>query len=380
MTTRNPIHKAGVAVLALAAFAVPATTASAAERPIGPRLQAIMDRAVKAPKSDIPGVAFYVKAPGRRAWSGAAGKANIASGTAMRAGDRFRAGSILKTFVAAATLQLAEAGRFGLDDSITSVLPPRVTGRFTDADRITVRMLLNHTSGIGEFNDERFERTVIGDPLRRWRTAEFLDRGAAQPRTGEPGEHFSYSNTNYTLLGLVIEQATGRPWRAIVRERVIARAHLRHTTLPEPGTRPAAGRGIAHGYQVVDGRLRDLTAIDSSVAGAAGGHALLTTTEDLARFLRAVLDGRLFEHAETVRQMRTFVPTPDENGRIEYGLALERFVLPGGVEMIGHMGTTGGYRAFMFHLPARNVDFAMVTNSPVDPMPVLGPALRALTT
>jgi CubicO group peptidase (beta-lactamase class C family) len=76
--------------------------------------------------------------------------------------------------------------------------------------------------------------------------------------------------------------------------------------------------------------------------------------------------------------MRTFLPTPNDHGRIGYGLALERYVLPGGVEMVGHMGTTGGYRAFMFRLPAQNVDFAMVTNAPIDPMPVLMPALKLL--
>ena len=76
--------------------------------------------------------------------------------------------------------------------------------------------------------------------------------------------------------------------------------------------------------------------------------------------------------------MRTFVPTPNEHGRVGYGLGLERYILPGSVEMVGHMGTTGGYRAFMFHLPAQGIDFAMVTTAPTDPMPVLAPALKVL--
>ena len=76
--------------------------------------------------------------------------------------------------------------------------------------------------------------------------------------------------------------------------------------------------------------------------------------------------------------MRTFLPTPNEHGRVGYGLGLERYILPGAVEVIGHMGTTGGYRAFMFHLPAQRADLAMVTNAPTDPMPVLAPALKAI--
>jgi len=114
------------------------------------------------------------------------------------------------------------------------------------------------------------------------------------------------------------------------------------------------------------------------MAGAAGGHALLTTTGDLSRFVRALLAGRLFQRPETLAAMRTFVPTPNDHGRVGYGLGLERYVLPGGVEMVGHMGTTAGYRAYMFHLPAQDIDLAMVTTSPDDPMPVLEPALKLL--
>src|SRR5262249_20613633 len=113
--------------------------------------------------------------------------------------------------------------------------------------------------------------------------------------------------------------------------------------LPQPGHLPA-GQDIAHGYQPVNGRLIDATDIDSSMAGAAGGHALLTTTADLTRFLRALLAGKLFQRPETLREMRTFVPAADPTGRVGYGLGLERYVLPGGVELVGHMGTTGGYR------------------------------------
>ena len=395
-TRRRRAAAAGIAVSALAAlFAATAPTAGAhaqagpavtaagagahaqAARPIGPRLQAIMDRAVRARGSGIPGVALYIRLPGHRTWSGAAGKASLHPATPMRAGDRFRAGSIAKTFVAAATLQLVEEGKFGLDDPLTAVLPTSVTARFPGAEAITVRMLLNHTSGLPEWDDAAFDRGVAAHPHRRWTVGEFLDRAAAMPRTSAPGERFAYNNTDYNLLGLVIEQATGKSWRTVVRTQVLEPLHLKHTSLPRPGAVPA-GRDIAHGYQRVGDKLYDFTDIDSSMAGAAGGHALLTSTEDLSRFLRAVLGGRLFHKPETLAAMRTFVTTPNEHGRVGYGLGLERYVMPGGVEIVGHMGTTGGYRAFMFHLPAQDIDLAMVTNSPADPSPVLFPALQVL--
>jgi D-alanyl-D-alanine carboxypeptidase len=366
---------------ALFAMTVPAAGAEVqareAPRPVGARLQAILDRAINAPGTTFPGVVLSVRLPGHGTWSGAAGKATLHPARPMQAGDRFRAGSIMKPFVAAATLQLVEEGRFALDDPLPAVLPARVVARFPEADRITVRMLLNHTSRIAEYSDAGFDRAVLANPRRRWTTAELLDRAAAQPRSGAPGERFAYSNANYNLLGLVLEEATGKPWRAVVRERVIERLHLNHTSLPRPGDVPA-GRGIAHGYELVHGRLRDLTGVDSSMAAAAGGHALLTTTTDLSRFLRALLAGRLFERQETLEEMRSFVPAADAHGRVGYGLGLERYVLPGGAELVGHMGTTGGYRSFMFRLPAQDIDIAMVINTPDDPTPALMPALKVL--
>jgi D-alanyl-D-alanine carboxypeptidase len=320
---------------------------------------------------------MYVRVPGQRAWSGAAGKANVTTGAPMRAGDRFRAGSIAKTFVATATLQLAEEGRFSLDDPITAVLPASETARFPQAGQITVRMLLDHTSGLAEWIDPAFDRGVAAHPHRRYTVDELLDRAAAKPPTGAPGERFSYSNTDYNVLGLIIEHATGQSWRDVVRQRILAPLHLTHTSLPEPGTVPH-GRDIAHGYERVGRTVYDLTDVDSSMADAAGGQALLTNTTDLSRFLHAVLAGRLFHDPGTAAAMRAFVPTPNDHGRIGYGLGLERYTLPGGVDVIGHMGTAAGYRAFMFHLPAQNIDFAMVTTAPVDPSPVLFPALQTL--
>jgi D-alanyl-D-alanine carboxypeptidase len=383
MTTQPNIHRRTAALLAASALAmlgISTADAQARETPsrgTGPRLQAILDRAVRSPQTTFPGVALYVRRPGQRAWSGAAGRASIRSTRQMRPRDRFRAGSIMKTFVATATLQLVEEGRFELDDPLPAVLPRRLIARFPEADQITVRMLLNHTSGLGEYSGPSHDREILGDPHRRWAVSELLDRAAAQPRFGAPGERHAYANTNYNLLGLVLEQATGKPWRAVVRERVIERLRLTHTSLPEPGPAPT-GRDIAHGYELVNGRLVDVTGVDSSMAGAAGGNALLTSTEDLSRFLRAVLAGRLFQRSETLKAMRTLTPAADDHGLTGYGLGLERRVLPGGVELLGHMGTAAGYRAYMFHLPAQRIDLAMVTTTPDDPMPVLAPALRLL--
>ncbi len=364
----SPLRTA-LACAALLTLTVPAVADAA------PKLQPILDASVK--RGEFPGVAMRVRLADGTTWSGAAGKSNLATGRPMRATDRFRAGSILKPFVAAATLQLVEEGRLSLDATLPSVLPTSVTARFPQASRITVRMLLNHTSGLAEWSTPQSDLEAFADPRRIWTTDEFLDRAAALPATGAPGERWSYSNTNYNLLGLILERVTGKPWRTVVRERVIRPLKLTHTSLPAP-TSASRGRDLVHGYMLIDGRRIDATFVNSSMAGAAGGQAMLTTTEDLSRFVHAVLTGRLFEHRRTLKTLRTFVAASDANGLIGYGLGLERYELGGGVEVLGHAGGTGGYLSLMLRVPKQNIDMVITINQPGDIASVLMPALEAL--
>jgi D-alanyl-D-alanine carboxypeptidase len=342
------------------------------------QLQQIVDRAVESPTTVFPGTALYVSQPKLGTWTGAAGEGDIDPITPMRAEDTFRAGSILKPFISTVVLQLVEEGKLSLNDALPAVLPERVIARFADAAHITVRMLLDHTSGIPDYaNTKEFERKVLADPRRHWKVDEFLDRAAAQAPSFPPGKGWGYSNTDYNLLGLVIEQATGKPWRAVVRERIIDRLGLKHTSLPETGHN-SIGSDAAHGYELVNGKLRDVTDVDPSMADAAGGDALVTTTADLAHFLKALLAGQLFEHAKTLKEMLTFVDAKGAPGLVGYGLGLERYELPGGVEVIGHAGGTAGYLTFVGHLPVQDVDVAMVINNRDDPTPVLIPALKLM--
>jgi D-alanyl-D-alanine carboxypeptidase len=384
MRRRNSTRSWKLLVLVLAAAIATAVLAACGggerkqvSNELETQLQQTLDSAVDSPETVFPGTALYVSQPELGAWAGAAGEGNIEPATPMRPEDIFRAGSIVKTFVSATILQLVEDGKFALDDLLPAVLPEDVVARVAEGDRITMRMLLNHTSGIPEYVDEQFNGMLVADPDRVWQVDELLELAAAQPRQFEPGERYAYSNTDYILLGLVIEQATGESWRAVVRERVIDRLELEHTSLPEPGD-ASIGGDAAHGYELVDGQLRDFSDIDPSMAGAAGGHALVTTTEDLAHFMDALLAGELFERPETLEEMLTFVEAVDVPGKVGHGLGIERYVLPGGVEMIGHLGTTAGYRAFVGRVPAQQIDIAMVITNSGDPTPVLMPALELM--
>jgi D-alanyl-D-alanine carboxypeptidase len=295
----------------------------------------------------------------------------------MRPDDKFRAGSIAKSFVSVVTLQLVEEGVLALDDPLLEVLPGSVVAKFPGSDQITVRMLLNHSSGIAEWLSPVVIEEIGRDPTKVWDVEEFLDLAAQEPPYFAPGAGYHYSNTDYNLLGLIIEEATGRSWRDEVTERVLVPLHLEDTLLPEPGDVSIPGNH-AHGYAAVAGTVVDITAVDPSMAGAAGGGALLTTVSDLARFLDAVLSGELFEKAETLDEMLAFIDAPDEGGQVGYGLGMQRYLLPGGIEVIGHLGMTAGFTAFTGYLPAYDLSVAAAMNWQEDPTPVLLPALEVL--
>ena len=133
---------------------------------------------------------------------------------------------------------------------------------------------------------------------------------------------------------------------------------LSNTYLPAPGHRSIDGRH-AHGYLELDGKTVDLTRIDPSVAGAAGGGALVTTVDDVSRFLDALLQSRLFRHHTTLREMLTFAPAPDQGGQVGYGLGIERRLFPGGVKAIGHLGGAGTYTAYVGRLRPQDVTIAL---------------------
>jgi len=354
-----------------------APTAKAFDEGLASQLQAALEAAVEIPETSFPGAILYVSSPDLGTWIGTAGLGEVEAGTPMRPDDKFRAGSIAKTFVSVVTLQLVEEGLFSLDDPLPAVLPEGIATRFPDSDKITVRMLLNHSSGIPEWISPAVEEEIASDPTKVWDVNEFLELAAGQPPYFAPGAGYHYSNTDYNLLGLIIEGVTGRSWRDEVNERVIKPLHLDNTMLPEPGDVSIPGNH-AHGYAATSGAMIDITAVDPSMAGAAGGGALVTTVSDLARFLNAVLSGELFQNVETLDDMLTFIDAPDQGGQVGYGLGMQKYVLPDGTEIIGTLGMTAGYVAFVGDLPAQELTIAAAMNRMDDPTPVLVPALQIL--
>lgn len=338
-------------------------------------LQRTLDEVVAA--GVAPGVSIRVQHPDYRAWAGASGVSSVTPEREMTPRQRFRAGSMLKMAVATAVLQLVERDRLSLTDTVDHLLPADIAARVPGAPSITLRMLLNHTSGIPEFSDEAFDALVLSDPLHVWTLDELLDRAFSHPVTFPPGAGWSYSNTNYTLLGEIVTRATGRPWRHVVRDRVFARARLSRSVLPAEGD--ARCPRCARGYELVDGALVDITEVDPSMAGAAGGDALITTTSDLARFLDALFAGELFDEPATLQLMLELTPAPvPEEAQTHYGLGIVRDEL-NGVEMFGHLGGTAGFQGFMFYQPSTGVTLTGYMNTRGDLGAFLIPVLDAVS-
>jgi len=352
-----------VALVTVGVAGLRATSVAGDKGVPGTELQKVLEAALESAETQFPGVLMYVSGPELGTWTGAAGLGDIKTSIPMRPDDKFRAGSIMKTFVSVVTLQLVEEGLFSLNDTLTSVLPESVTARFPNSDQITVRMLLNHTGGIPDFLTEAVYGEIGANPTKIWTDNEWLDLAAEQEPYFSPGEGWHYSNTDYILIGLIIEGATGRSWRENVRQRVIEPLKLGNTLLPEPGDLSIPGNH-SRGYHPMNDALLDLTDVDPSMAGAAGGSALVTNAGDLAQFLDALLAGELLENAETLDDMLTFVEAqhPSELP-YDYGLAVEKFTLPSGVEMMGHAGGTAGFASVVYYLPALETTVAAMVNT-----------------
>ncbi|MFF0559883.1 serine hydrolase domain-containing protein [Streptomyces sp. NPDC004266] len=301
-------------------------------------------------RAGVPGVFAEVRGDGRT-WRGASGVADVTNGRPVTVGMRHRVGSVTKTFTAAAVMQQVEQGTIRLDAPIGDYLPRLVPGE--RGRRITVRMLLNNTSGIPDYLTYAFPslhgfpsrldvstRSLDDNRFRTFRPAELIEWGLSAPPVGEPGGPTGvYSNTNWLILGELLEHVTGVPAEEYITRNVIERAGLRHTEFPT-GTRVRGphSRMYEAFYGLID-PPRDYSVYDMSWVGPAA--ALVSTMEDLNRFYALLLDGRIVSRSSLAEMQRT-VPTRALDGSlIQYGLGLHRVDTPCGT-FWGHDGTVWG--------------------------------------
>ncbi|MFI6434711.1 serine hydrolase domain-containing protein [Streptomyces sp. NPDC050759] len=342
MTVRTTVVVAATAVALTAGLAAPAMAAGARDGG-----HDATRKAVRAAVQDgVPGVTLTAK-DGGSTWSTTAGVGNLRTHTPRSADDRYRVGSITKTFVSTVLLQLEAEGRLSLDDTVEKWLPGVVHGNGHDGSRITLRQLLNHTSGIFNYTaDETFGRTYFlkdGFLEHRYdtKTPEQLVAIAMAHRPDfAPGTSWNYSNTNYVAAGMVIQKVTGRSYGEEIRRRIIDPLHLTATSVP--GTRVTVPQPSSRAYskleQTATGPTYDVTRLNPSLASSSG--EMISDSADLDRFYAALLKGRLLPPKQ-LKEMKTTVPV-EGIPNAGYGLGLIDRELSCGVHVWGHDGGIHG--------------------------------------
>ena len=342
-----------------------ATALPSAGLPVDTATAATLQRALEAARKSmvIPGVAATVILADGRTWTGVAGDAVAATHAKVVPQTPFAIASLTKTFTAALILRLADEGQLTIDDTLARWLPD-----YPNAARITLRMLLQHTSGLADFfQNPKFDAALNQAKLRVWTPDEVL-RFVGKP-VFAPGQGWVYSNTNFVLLGLVAERAGGAPWAEQVRREFFVPLGLESTYVQGVGS-PVAPPAHANemfvgsGGRILPRDLSDGSALvpfTSVVTAAFSAGSIASTSGDLARWARALYGGDVLTPA-SLAQMLTFDPKIEQYAALAYGLGVSRVNIDGRFVAFGHTGALAGTRASIRWLPKERVTVAVVFN------------------
>ena len=346
---------------AVLAFAALGPTAIATASPVA--APATWDEVLQAGLNrGLTGVALRVEQGDDLLFEGAAGLASRENETPVSASDRFRIASITKTFTAVLVLQQVDAGVLTLDDTISTWLEDPVVSRIPYVDEITIQQLLNHTSGVYDYfdgdspfwQDAYFSEGV--DWTRIWTPQEllsYLDGDKHAPYFA-PGKGAHYSNSGYLLLGQILEAATRQPYVDLLHAGIIKPVGLTDTIYAASEQIPD---DTADAYHLIEGELVNASTINLSAYGPAA--AIISTTQDLDRFIDALLGGQLIQ-AATFAEMTTYSASDHEG--FEAGLGIVRWQTPGGAA-IGHSGDGPGSGGRMYRLAGTDLTIVMLSNT-----------------
>jgi len=333
---------------------------SEAPVPIDGETAARMERAVEEvlERDGIPGAIVGVWVSERGEWTAAVGIADRGTGQEMSVTDLMRIGGVTKSFTATLVLQLVDEGMLGLEDPLAGFCP-----WVQNAREVSVRMLLNHTSGIvDDYRNPAFWDIASADPLYVWQPEELVKASMGRDIDAVPGEDFNYSNANYLLLGIIVEQVTGMKLAEAMGKYLFAPLGLSATVFPEG---PEIAGPHAHSFISVgdNAGMYDMTSgIDPSITWAAG--AIVSNLEDMKVWARALATGELLEEGTQDERLR-WVEVPGMEGAgagYRYGLGILEL---GG--FVGHNGEFSGFQASVFHLPSREASIVVMLNSNINP-------------
>ena len=339
------LHAPGVA---MADPSAPGTSETPSPTVTGSASSAEKEQALSAAQNLVDGgfpaaLAAVTKADGSTVGV-AVGTGNLETGEAPPLDGEIRIGSSTKTFTAVVILQLVQEGKINLDEPVETYLPGLLRGEGIDGSKITIRQLLQHTSGLPEYTDQTGHEDPVANRDNYYSPRDLLDFALKKPADFAPGSQWKYSNTNYVMLSLLAERVTHRPLAEQITKRIIEPLGLAHTYYPGPGEEDIRGTH-PHGYhRRSQGELEDITRKDPSEAGGAG--AIISTPSELNKFFQAVLDGTLLNQDSIAEMKKTVDAGQPETGVDHYGLGIISTSLSCGGTAWGHAGSIPGYTTF----------------------------------
>ena len=363
MVMRRIVHLLVICLLATAV--VCGQTTSANTTALKDALQLKLDEWHKA--GSFPGATLGVVLANGKSFGLAVGVSDRETKRPMMPNDRMLAGSVGKTFAAATALQLVKEGKIGLDDKIEKYLGREPWfARLPNAKDITVRQLMNHTSGLVRYEfKEQFTKDLTANPEKVWTPAELVAYLLDEKPPFEAGKGWDYSDTNYIVLGMIIEKVTGRKLYDEADRRLLKPLKLTDT-IPQDGPRL---KGVVQGYagpnnpfggtdaMIVNGKF----VINPQFEWTGGGY--VSTAQDLARWAKMIYEGKAFS-PDLLPQVVEGVPAPMLGGETKYGLATIIRQTPVGTSY-GHSGFFPGYLTDMTYFPQQKVAVAVQVNTSV---------------
>ena len=326
---------------------------SEAARPIPDALAQRLDTSVNQAMTAaaIPGAIVGMWGPDG-SYVRAFGVADKATRAPMKTAFYSRIGSVTKTFTVTGVLQLADQGKFGLDDPIAKFVDGVPRG-----DKITLRQLARMQSGLFNFTESTaFQQAMFADPRQPFTPHELLNYAFAQPNRFPPGEGFEYCNTNTVLLGLVVEKVSGQPLHSYINDHIVAPLGMSHTSFPTTNAFPEPH---SEGYtvQTADGKEAAATDWNPSWGWAAG--AMISTLDDMHTWAPALATGKLLSPQMQAQRLQT-VGSPGMPPQDGYGLGI--FNLGG---WIGHNGSLPGYQTVAVYLPQKQTTLVILINTDI---------------
>ena len=335
------------------------------QTPLKTALQLKLDEWHKA--GNFPGATFGVVLANGESFGLAVGYSDRATKTPMKPTDRLLAGSVGKTFAAATALQLVKEGKIALDDKIEKYLGNEPWfSRLPNAHDITIRELMNHTSGLVRYEfKEQFTKDLTANPEKTWKPVELIAYLFGEKAPFEAGKGWDYSDTNYIVLGMIIEKVTGRKFYDEANRRLVKPLKLTGT-IPQDGPRL---KGVVQGYAGAGNPFGGKDAmiengkfvINPQFEWTGGGWA--STAQDLARWAKMIYEGKAFS-ADLLPQVLEGVPAPMLGRETKYGLCVIIRKTAAGVSY-GHSGFFPGYMTDMMYFPEQKVAVAVQVNTSV---------------